>query len=444
LNLLPIDKKYVWHPFTQMQEWSHSNSPVIVRGKGFYLIDEHGNKFLDGIASMWCNVWGHGDNEISKAMIKQIQTIPHSTLFGLANAPSTQLSEMLIQLAKGMGHVFFSDNGSTAIEIAVKMALQYWKNKGKKRKTKFISMENGYHGDTIGAMSLGYLPRYFAPYLPLLRRAIKIPCPVSKFSQDDSHDYENRCLERTEAILAKNSSDLCALVMESGAQIAGGVSIFPKNYQKKIGELCRKYDVLLILDEIATGFGRLGNMLEYVEQNTHPDIVCLGKALTGGYSPLAVTLTTRTIFNAFLGESEQYKHFYHGHTFTGHSIGCAAAIANIQMYKKYGLVTKIRESSAYINQRLQEIHSSPIAKNIRLKGLLGGIDLYKARKPILKLREGTTTNSYIAKESLARGVFMRSLGNTLVIIPPLAIRKKDLKLLLDVIFNLVNKIEKFA
>jgi adenosylmethionine-8-amino-7-oxononanoate aminotransferase len=351
---------------------------------------------------------------------------------------------MLIQLAKGMGHVFFSDNGSTAIEIAVKMALQYWKNKGKKRKTKFISMENGYHGDTIGAMSLGYLPRYFAPYLPLLRRAIKIPCPVSKFSQDDSHDYENRCLERTEAILAKNSSDLCALVMESGAQIAGGVSIFPKNYQKKIGELCRKYDVLLILDEIATGFGRLGNMLEYVEQNTHPDIVCLGKALTGGYSPLAVTLTTRTIFNAFLGESEQYKHFYHGHTFTGHSIGCAAAIANIQMYKKYGLVTKIRESSAYINQRLQEIHSSPIAKNIRLKGLLGGIDLYKARKPILKLREGTTTNSYIAKESLARGVFMRSLGNTLVIIPPLAIRKKDLKLLLDVIFNLVNKIEKFA
>jgi adenosylmethionine-8-amino-7-oxononanoate aminotransferase len=427
-----------------MQGWSHSNSPVIVRGRGFYLIDEHGNKFLDGIASMWCNVWGHGDNEISEAMIRQIQTIQHSTLFGLANAPSTQLSEMLICLAKGMGHVFFSDNGSTAIEVAMKMAIQYWKNKGKKRKTKFISMENGYHGDTIGAMSLGYLPRYFAPYLPLLREAIKIPCPVSKFSQVDTQDYENLCLERTESILAKNSSESCALVMESGAQIAGGVSIFPKKYQKKIGEFCRKYDVLLILDEIATGFGRLGNMFEYVEQETHPDMVCLGKALTGGYSPLAVTLTTRTIFKAFLGEPNQNKQFYHGHTFTGHPIGCAAAMANIQMYKKYGLVNKIRENSAYVNQRLQEIYSSSIAKNLRLKGLLGGIDLYKAKKPLLRLRDGTTTNSYIAKEALESGVFLRSLGNTLVIIPPLAIPKKDLKLLLDVIFNLVNKIEKFV
>ena len=427
-----------------MQEWSYSNSPVIVRGEGFYLVDENGNKYLDGIASMWCNVWGHGNNDISKAMIKQVQTIQHSTLFGLANAPSTELSEMLIRLAKGMGHVFFSDNGSTAIEIAMKMAIQYWKNKAKRRKTKFISMENGYHGDTIGAMSLGYLPRYFAPYLPLLRRAIKIPCPVFKVCQDDFQDYENLCLERTEAILAENSSESCALVMESGAQIAGGVSILPKNYQRKIGEICRKYDVLLILDEIATGFGRLGNMLEYMEQDTYPDIVCLGKALTGGYSPLAVTLTTSTVFKAFLGESSECRQFYHGHTFTGHPIGCAAAIANIQMYKKYQLLSHIRESSAYINQRLQEIHSSPIAKNIRLKGLLGGIDLYKAKKPLLKLRDGTQTNSYIAKKSLERGVFLRSLGNTLVIIPPLAIRKKDLKLLLDVIFSLVNKIEKIV
>jgi adenosylmethionine---8-amino-7-oxononanoate aminotransferase len=427
-----------------MQEWSNSNKPVIVRGDGFYLIDEHGKKFLDGIASMWCNVWGHGNNEISKAMIKQIQTIQHSTLFGLANAPSSELSEMLIRLAKGMSYVFYSDNGSTAIEVAMKMALQYWKNRGEKRKTKFISMENGYHGDTMGAMSLGYLPKYFAPYLPLLRRAIKIPSPVCRSGYSDCQDYENLCLEKTEVILANNSSHCCALVMESGAQIAGGVSIFPRNYQNKVGELCRKYDVLLILDEIATGFGRLGNMLEYLEQKSYPDIVCLGKALTGGYSPLAVTLTTNSIFNAFLGKPTEYKQLFHGHTFTGHPIGCAAAIANIQMYKKYELLRNIRQNSVYITHRLREIQLSPIAENIRSKGLLGGIDLSKAKRPILKLGNGIPISSYIAEESLSMGVFLRSLGNTIVIIPPLAIRKRDLKFLLDTIVSLVNKIEKFA
>ena len=425
-----------------MQEWGNSIKPVIVRGDGFYLIDEHGRRFLDGIASMWCNVWGHGNNEITRAMIRQIQTIQHSTLFGLASAPSSELAEMLIRLAKGMSHVFYSDNGSTAIEVAMKIAVQYWKNRGKEGKTKFISMENGYHGDTIGAMSLGYLPKYFAPYLPLLRTAIKIPSPVCRSPYNDCQDYENLCLEKTEAILAKNSSTCCALVMESGAQIAGGVSIYPRCYQKKVEGLCRKYDVLLILDEIATGFGRLGNMLEYMEQKSYPDIVCLGKALTGGYSPLAVTLTTDSVFNSFLGKPTESKQLYHGHTFTGHPIGCAAAIANIRMYEKYELLQKIRQNSAYISRRLREIKHLPIAVNIRSKGLLGGIDLAKTKRPIIELGNGVTISSYIAKESLNMGVFLRSLGNTIVIIPPLAIGRRDLKFLLDTIYSLINKIEK--
>ena len=426
-----------------MQEWTKSNSPVIVRGHGFYLIDEHGKKYLDGIASMWCNVWGHGNNEITRAIVRQVRLLQHSTLFGLANGPSSELSEMLIQLTQGLNHVFYSDNGSTAIEVSMKMAVQYWKNKGKGRKTKFISMENGYHGDTIGAMSVGYLPKYFAPYLPLLHRALKIPLPV-KCHSDNFQDFENQCLEKTENILAKNSHDCCAIVMESGAQIAGGVSIFPKNYQKKIGELCKKYDILLILDEIATGFGRLGNMLEYLDQNCSPDIVCLGKALTGGYSPLAVTITNDAVFNAFLGKSSDHKQFYHGHTFTGHPIGCAAAIANIQLYKKYELLRKIRESSYYISDRLSPIRQFSIAENIRIKGLLGGIDLNKKKKPFHKLRDGTLVATYIAKKSLNMGVFLRTLGNTIVIIPPLAIRKKELKLLLDTIVTIIDKIEKFS
>ena len=261
-----------------------------------------------------------------------------------------------------MDRVFYTDNRSTAMEAAIKMALQYYSNIGKPEKKHFISIENGYHGDTIATMSVGYIEKYFHSYKPLLTPVFQAPSPLYKKGLDnginkiDAHsDFIDRCIEQTENILKKNGNKCCALVMESGAQIAGGVMISPQEYQKKIANLCQKYDVLLILDEIATGFGRLGNMVEYMEQNSIPDIVCFGKALTAGYFPLAVTLTTNKIYESFLGDYNENKQFYHGHTFTGNPIGCATALANLKAYKHQNLIHRIRENSRHLYKRLKEI-----------------------------------------------------------------------------------------
>lgn len=444
------DKQFVWHPYTQMKDWVQLNNKVISKGEGFHIIDSDGNRYLDGIASMWCNVWGHGQNEVSDAMIDQIKTLQHSTLFGLANEPSVNLAEKLLKLAKGMDRVFYTDNGSTAIEVALKMALQYYANLGKPEKNQFISIENGYHGDTAAAMSVGYIKKFFGAYKPLLTPVFRMPSPLfknrsnKKSKQDgekDPIDSLDKLIEKTEYIFKRYSKKCCALVMESGAQIAGGVIIYPQSYQKRIADMCQKYDVLLILDEIATGFGRLGNMVEYIAQYSIPDLVCFGKALTAGYFPLAVTLTTNKIYESFLGEYSENKQLYHGHTFTGNPIGCATAIANIGKYQRQNLIHQIRKNSEHISNRLKELESSNIIADIRHKGLLTGIELKKNGKIIEILKDGQRLNYFVMKESLKRGVFLRPLGNILMLIPPLAINKKDLDKIIDVQFKIIEMIE---
>jgi adenosylmethionine---8-amino-7-oxononanoate aminotransferase len=445
------DKQFVWHPYTQMKDWKqNNNNKVIVKGEGFYLVDLDGNKYLDGIASMWCNVWGHGQNEVTDAMVNQIRTLQHSTLFGLGNEPSVNLAEKLLKLSKGMDRVFYTDNGSTAIEVALKMSLQYYANIGKPEKNRFISIENGYHGDTVAAMSVGYIRKYFEAYKPLLTPVFRAPSPLcntsSKIKREknrkkEPREFIDRCIEKTENIFRKYSKKCCALVMESGAQIAGGVIIYPQDYQKRIAELCQKYDILFILDEIATGFGRLGNMIEYIAQNSTPDIVCFGKALTAGYFPLAVTLTTNKIYESFLGEYAENKQFYHGHTFTGNPIGCATAIANIEAYQHQNLIKQIRQNSKHISNRLKDLESSSIITDIRHKGLLTGIELEKDGKPIEILSDKQRLNYFVMKESLKMGVFLRSLGNILMFIPPLAINQKDLDKIIDVQLKLIRMIE---
>jgi len=432
-----------------MKDWlQKDHNKVISKGEGFYLVDSNGNKYLDGIASMWCNVWGHGQNEVTDAMIEQIKTLQHSTLFGLANEPSVNLAEELLKISKGMDRVFYTDNGSTAIEVAIKMALQYYSNIGKPEKNQFISLENGYHGDTIATMSIGYIEKYFRAYKSLLTPVFQAPSPLYKKRLDNEEndnqayeDFIDMCIEKTEYILKKYGHKCCALIMESGAQIAGGVIIYPSGYQKRIADLCQKYDVLLILDEIATGFGRLGNMVEYIAQNSIPDIVCFGKSLTAGYFPLAVTLTTNKIFESFLGNYNENKQLYHGHTFTGNPIGCATALANLKAYQHYNLIHKIGENSKHILKRLKEIESLDIISNIRHKGLLTGMDLEKNGKPIEILKDSQRLNYFVMQESLKMGVFLRSLGNVLMFIPSLAISQNDLDKIIDVQFKLVKMIQ---
>ena len=437
------DKRYVWHPYTQMKIWNRGSNKIIIKGDDFYLIDQNKKKILDGVAGMWSNVWGYGENPIIKSMQKQLSTLPNSTLFGLGNRKSVNLAEKLIKLCKGMDKVFYSDNGSTAIEIALKMSTQYWKNKNNNsKKHLFLSLRNGYHGDTIGTMSVGFVANFFESYKSILLKTFRVPSPKDyEFKFEVESEIVDKCLDLTEKKLEKYSSKISAMIMESGAQIAGGVSIYPRNYQKKISELCKKYDVLLILDEIATGFGRLGNMIEYEKQKSIPDIVCYGKALNGGYFPIAVTLTTNKIYKAFLGNYKDNKQFFHGHTYTGHPVGCTACITNIDHYKKTNLIVQIQQNSIHVQKKLNKFYDLDIVSKIRHKGLLTGIDLVNGKKS-LNFVQGLPINYYIMKESLRRGVYLRTLGNVLTIIPPLAIPRAKLDILIDVSYEILYLLDK--
>jgi adenosylmethionine-8-amino-7-oxononanoate aminotransferase len=428
-----------------MKDWKNQNNRVIVRGDEFYLIDSEGKRYLDGTSSMWCNVWGHGRNAVVEAMREQLKHLQHSTLFGLANEPSVRLAERLVKLTKGMDHVFYTDNGSTAIEAALKLALQYWQNRGRPEKKHFASLVGGYHGDTVGAMSVGYIEQFFGAYKPLLAKVSRLPSPLLyKSGFHTEEEIVEHCLEETEKTLKSMDGKCAALVMESGAQIAGGVVIYPREFQQKISDLCKKYDILLILDEIATGFGRLGNMVEYRAQKSSPDIVCMGKALTAGYFPLAVMLTHEKIYDKFLGSYEQSRHFYHGHTFTGHPVGCAAALANLDLYEKRNLMQTIKTNAQYIKQSLRKFEEVSIVADIRHKGMLAGIELARNGKPLLHLKNKERINYFIMRESLKLGVHLRALGNIMVVIPPLAITRSNLEKIMDVHLELARKAEKLS
>jgi adenosylmethionine-8-amino-7-oxononanoate aminotransferase len=422
-------RSFVWHPYTQMNDWKKFD--VIAKGKGMWLYDKHGNALMDGVASMWCNVWGHSNKELTDSMIKQTRKLQHSSLFNLTNDKAEDLAEKLVKLAPEMHKVFYSDDGSTAMEISAKMALQYWNNIGEK-KTRFVSLENGYHGDTIGVMSLGYVPLFFSKFKSVLFPVTRIPTP-NRYRIPKGYsfeDYQEFCLEKIEKTFSRND-DIAAFVMESGAQIAGGVVIYPKGFQKKISKLCKKYSVLLILDEIATGFGRLGSMVEYQTQESIPDIVSFGKMLSGGYLPLAATLASKKIYDSFLGEYKDMKHFFHGHTFTGNPLACATALTNISLYKKYNLMAKIKKRAAQMESYIKEISKLDLVGDVRHAGMLMGIELVSSKKTKTPISPQKRVPQKIFIEAKKHGIYQRTLGHMAMVIPPLAISEKELDFLLD-------------
>jgi len=426
------NQNHLWHPNTQMSEWN--KFPKIVRGEGMWLIDEDGNRLLDGVASMWCNVWGHSKKELVNAIIKQTKKLQHAPLFNLTNEPSELLAKKLIKLAPNMTQVFFSDNGSTAMEVAIKIALQYWNNVGKNKKTNIATLENGYHGDTFGAMSVGYVPEFFSKFRSKLFSTIQFPVPrtisAGTHKKMSSKEYEEYCLSKIEDKLKKDNS-IAAFVMESGAQMAGGVIIYPKTFQKKISQICKKNDVLFVLDEIATGFGRLGSMVEYQSQNSIPDIVTFGKMLTGGYQTFAATLTTKKINDSFLGKFSEFKHLFHGHTYTGNPTAAALSLKNIELYEKYHLIEKIQKTSKVFENRINDISNLDIVGEIRHKGMVMGIDLVQNKNSNKPISSKTSINKLVFEEGRKHQIYFRTLGNTIMLVPPLAISQKDLNFLID-------------
>ena len=413
-----------------MKEWDSFDT--ITKGKGMWLIDSKGNKMLDAVASMWCNVWGHSNPELVKAITNQSKKLQHSSLFNLTNEPAEKLAINLVKISPGMHKVFYSDNGSSAMEIAIKLALQYWKNIGEKKKTEIATVKNGYHGDTFGAMSVGYVPEFFGKFKKQLFPTIQFAVP-NKYKIPKGFtfsDYQNYCLENIEKRFSKNNN-IAVFVMESGAQVAGGVIIFPKGFQRKIMNLCKKYDVLFVLDEIATGFGRLGSMIQYEEQKSIPDIVAYGKMLTGGYLTMAATLTNKKIYDSYLGEFNDWKHLFHGHTYTGNPIAAAVANENLKMYKKNNLIKKIQKTSKIFEKFYQEILEIDIVGDIRHKGMLMGIELVANKKKKTPIHPRKSINKIFFEEGKKQGIYLRTLGNIVMLVPPLAISEKELDLLLN-------------
>lgn len=422
----------VWHPNTQMSEWT--SFPEIVSAKGMWLYDSKGGKMLDGVASMWCNVWGHSKSELVSEIIKQTKIIQHTPLFNLTHPSAEKLSKKLLRLNPKMNSVFFSDNGSTAMEIAIKIALQYWRNIGENKKTNVATLENGYHGDTFGAMSVGYVPEFFSKFRSKLFSTIQFPVPRTVIaggnSKESSEEYLDNCLSKIENKLEKDNS-IAAFIMESGAQMAGGVIIYPKNYQKKISQICKKNDVLFVLDEIATGFGRLGSMIEYQSQNSTPDIVSFGKMLTGGYQTFAATLTTKKINDSFLGEFSEFKHLFHGHTYTGNPTAAALSLKNLELYEKHNLIEKIQKTSQIFKNRLDEISNLDLVGEIRHQGMVMGIELVQNKNSRKPLSSNQSINKLVFEEGRKHQIYFRTLGNIIMLVPPLAISHKDLNFLID-------------
>ena len=413
-----------------MSEWDSFDE--IRSAKGVWLTDSKGRKIIDAVGSMWCNVWGHSNPELIRAITTQSKKLQHSSMFNLTNEPAEKLAENLVKISPKMHKVFYSDNGSSAMEIAIKLALQYWKNIGEKKRTKIATLENGYHGDTFGAMSVGYVPEFFGKFKKQLFTTLQFPVPNEYRVPTGSifSDYQNHCLEKIEREFSQRN-DIAAFIMESGAQVAGGVIIYPKGFQKKISQLCKKYNVLFVLDEIATGFGRLGSMFQYEEQESVPDIVAYGKMLTGGYLTMAATLTNKTVYDSFLGEFNDWKHLFHGHTYTGNPIAAAVALENLKMYKKYNLIKKIQNTSKIFEEYHQKISEIDVVGDIRHKGMLMGIEIVSNKEKKTAIHTKKSINKIFFDEGKKNGIYLRTLGNIVMLVPPLVITETELRLLLE-------------
>jgi len=434
-------KSSVWHPNTQMKEWQSFDE--IVRAKGVWLIDSNGNKMLDAVASMWCNVWGHSKQELVRAIASQSKKLQHSSMFNLTNEPAEKLADKLVEISPGMHRVFYSDNGSSAMEISFKLAIQYWDNIGEKKKSKIATLENGYHGDTFGAMSVGYVPEFFGKFKKQLFSTIQFPVP-NKYRIPKGYtylDYQNYCLDKIEKQFSKDDT-IAAFVMESGAQVAGGVVIFPKDFQKKISQICKKHNVLFVLDEIATGFGRMGSMVQYTEQKSIPDIVAYGKMLTGGYMTMAATLANKKVYDSFLGEFNEWKHLFHGHTYTGNPIAASVSLENLKLYQKNNLIKKIQKTSKVFERYYGEISQLEIVGDIRHKGMLMGIELVTNKDKKTAIHPKKSINKIFFEEGKKHGIYLRTLGNIVMLVPPLAISENDLELLLNRAIKTIRSAQK--
>ncbi len=436
------DKKYLWHPFTQMQDWAKEETVIIESGRGAWLRDTKGRRYLDGVSSLWCNVHGHRVPELDRALRKQLSKIAHSTFLGLSNIPAIELAEKLIQIApKGLTRVFYSDSGSEAVEIALKMAFQYWQQRGFKNKTRFARLTHAYHGDTLGSVSVGGIDLFHQIYKPLLFESFGVPSPYRYRwpTGSDPERVKKESLEAMEKVLARHHPQIAALVMEPLMQGAAGMIDQPRGYISRARELTKKYNVLLIFDEVATGFGRTGAMFASDHEKVTPDLLAAAKGITGGYLPLAVTLATEKIYRAFLGRYEDFKTFFHGHTYTANPLASSVALANLRLFGKNRVLEALQPKIEWLRKRLQDFYRLSAVGDVRQAGFMAGIELVRNRRTRQPFEVKRKMGIRVIQRARKKGVILRPLGNVIVLMPPLSITMRELRKLLDVTYQSIEE-----
>ncbi len=420
-----------------MQDYEAETPIIVERGKGSYLYDIHGRRYLDAVSSLWITVHGHRKRALDSAVRKQLNMVAHSTLLGISNVPAVKLAKMLVERApKGLTKVFYSDNGSTAVEVGLKMAFQYWRQHRSgqhKNRTKFICFENGYHGDTIGSVGVGGIDLFHAMYWPLLMDSVRVPAPycyrcpeeippnppLQRGEQDVRVCSHMSCLSHVERALKEHANEVAALVIEPLVHAAGGIIVQPPGYLKRIRELCDRYAVFMIADEVAVGIGRTGTMFACEREEVSPDILAVAKGLTGGYLPVAATLTTDEIYSGFLGGYEEFRTFFHGHTYTGNPLGCAAAIANLDIFGREQTLKKVRKKAELLEELLKPLAETPHVGDIRQCGLMVGIELVRNKDTREPYDPAEKIGIRVIMEARRRRMIIRPLGNVIVLMPHL-------------------------
>lgn len=457
-RLADLDHAHVWHPFTPMKQWRQQNPLIIDRGEGSYLIDTDGNRYIDGVSSLWCNVHGHRVPGIDKAVREQLDKVAHSTLLGLASPPSIELAAALAARTPGqLNKTFYSDAGATAVEVAFKMAVGYWFHKGKTDKNRFIGIAGAYHGDTTGSMSVGYSELFHRPFVSMVFDVDWFPCPDAcraniqspgpgdsgRWVSEDAaigEQLNNHCLGELEQLLIEKGDTVAAVVVEPVMQGAAGMICQPPGFLRGVADLAKKYDTLLIADEVATGFGRTGTMFACEHEAVEPDIMCLAKGITGGYLPLAATVVTDEIEAAFCGEYADRRTLYHGHTYTGNPLACAASLASLQLFDENNLLDHIAASADLIRKGLEPLRESRHVMDIRQRGLMTGIELCDDRfaeggpKPF---DFAARTGAAICAACLPKGVIIRPLGDVLILMPIPAMPHDVLQTMVDTVVETI-------
>jgi adenosylmethionine-8-amino-7-oxononanoate aminotransferase len=442
-RLTEADKQYIWHPFTQMRDYQEIEPVIIERGEGAHLIDIHGRRYLDGVSSLWVILHGHRREEIDHAIIEQVGKISHSTLLGLSNPPAIELAGQLVEITPpGLERVFYSDNGSTGCEVALKMAFQYWQLRGEDKRTTFVSFKNAYHGDTLGAVSVGGIDLFHEAYRPLLFPVLQAEAPYCYRCPLDVTWPEcgMACLGTLEKILKDHHQEVAALIIEPLVQGAAGMITQPPGFLQGVRELCTRYGVLMIADEVAVGFGRTGKMFACEHEGVRPDIMVLAKGITGGYLPLAATLTTHEVYQAFLGDYHEFKTFFHGHTYTGNPVACAAALANLKVFEKDRTLEQLAPKINLLSQRLEQFKDLPAVGDVRQQGFMTGIELVAAKETKAPFPPQEQMGIKVIVEARRRGVIIRPLGDVIIIMPPLSITEGELEELLEVIYQSIQTV----